>query len=100
MPLAAEVNVLQAEVRRHQHFVAAWDPQHGAVIADSPARSTVSSRGSAANTVNQQLFLQGHGQPPGMVENSVVGCQLSVVSCQSILLTTNNCPLTTTVKYL
>jgi hypothetical protein len=81
MPLAAEVNVLQAEVRRHQHFVAAWDPQHGAVIADSPARSTVSSRGSAANTVNQQLFLQGHGQPPRHGGTSIkFSCRLSVAS--------------------
>jgi hypothetical protein len=65
MPLVAEVNVLKAEVRRHQYFVAARQPQHGAVIADSRASAPATSPGSAANAINQRLFLQGHGYPPG-----------------------------------
>jgi hypothetical protein len=56
MPLAAEMNVLQAEVGRDQSFVPARDTQDGTVIPNAGGERTIAGRFQAANAGDELLL--------------------------------------------
>ena len=66
MPLPAEMNSLQREIRRHQPIALSsaqpWKPQHRAVIPNAFQYSRAPGRpGQAANLLNQRFLGNYHG---------------------------------------
>ncbi len=54
------MNVFQAEIGRDQNLVAAGNLQHGAVVSNPGGPSAACAQGSLANSLDNELFLQGH----------------------------------------
>jgi hypothetical protein len=61
MPLSPEVDIFQGKVGRDQHFVPWGQPQHGAVIANTDFHGTLMALAGLANSGDERLFWQGHG---------------------------------------
>ena len=56
MPIAAEVNIFEAEISGDQQFVTGGDAQNRAIIADACQDSPVSPAGGATDAGDQRLF--------------------------------------------
>jgi hypothetical protein len=61
MPFAAEMNAFQTEVCGDKGFVAGWDAQDSAVIANANARESSTSFCRGADTGYQLFFGEGQG---------------------------------------
>jgi hypothetical protein len=60
VPCDSKMNVFKAKIRCDKRLVAFSNRQHGAIVPNALGFSTASPQGSLANSLNNELFLEGH----------------------------------------
>ena len=72
MPVAAEMDALEAEVGGYQRLVAGRKAEDGAVVTNAEANPWTTPCGNPPNPLQQRLFLQGHRQPPALTQRQCI----------------------------